>query len=346
MRLINSQLNEILLFSKEELASFEAENDFGTAAKILLQQQQRTWDLLIEGYKSLKAAQTKVFEFDGFTIKVQHNPNRIISSSANVDADSIKKRKCFLCADNLPEGQKGLLYNNEYLILANPYPIFPEHFTVANINHFPQRINDIFYVLLSLSQSMSKYFTIFYNGPKCGASAPDHLHFQAGTKNFMPIDSEYPGLIKQYGETLSEEYGFTASAVDDGIRRFIVFEGEMEEILIYAFSLFLETYSLLQANEDEPMMNILTSYEEEKGWRVIIFLRDKHRSSHYYAAGDGNILLSPASVDLGGVCITPRESDFSKITRNNLFEILNEVSAGKDLFKLLKTNLSENLKKI
>jgi hypothetical protein len=346
MQPANSKLIEIILFSNEVINSLEDKDDFGAAAGILLKQQQTKWDKIIEGYNSLKAVQTKYFEFDGFRINVQFNPNRIISSSATVDENSIKKRKCFLCIDNLFEDQKGLIYSHEYIILANPYPIFPEHFTVSNVNHFPQRINDIFHVLLSLSKSTSKYFTVFYNGPKCGASAPDHLHFQAGNKYFMPIDKDYPQLKKQYGEILFEEYGFTVTAVNDNLRRFIAFEGESEEVLIYAFSLFFETYSLLQKYEDEPMMNILSSFETGKGWRIIIFLREKHRPSHYYAAGDKNILLSPAAVDLGGVCITPRETDFAKITKDHLLEILNEVSVGKDFFKSFKLILRKNLNKL
>jgi hypothetical protein len=343
---ISQKIIHSVLLSDDVINPFEEKKDFGMVGKILLGQQQMTWEKLAQGYNLLKTAQTKYFQFDGFRINVQCNPNRVISSSANTDEDYIKKRKCFLCIENLLEGQKGVLYNNEYIILVNPFPIFPEHFTIANINHFPQGITDIFYVLLSLSQSMSKYFTIFYNGPKCGASAPDHLHFQAGSKNFMPIDEDYPQLKKQYGESLFEEYGFAVTAVDDGLRRFIVFEGEVEEILIYAFNLFFETYNAARQHEGEPMMNILASYEGGEGWRIIIFLREKHRSSHYYAAGDENILLSPAAVDLGGVCITPREKDFHRITKDNLTEILNEVCVGKEFFESLKSALKESFKKI
>ena len=236
---VSSKLIETILYSNDIVDTLISENDYGTAAKVFLRQQRRDWELQHEGYNSLKNVQLKTFDFDGFKIKVQHNPNRLISSSAAVDSDSIKKRKCFLCIDNLFKGQKGFLYNHEYIFLANPHPIFPEHLTIANVNHFPQRINDIFYVLLSLSQSMSKYFTVFYNGPKCGASAPDHLHFQAGNKIFMPVEEDFAQLKQQYGEILQEEYGFSCTAVDDGSRRFIAFEGEMEEILIYAFGLFL-----------------------------------------------------------------------------------------------------------
>jgi hypothetical protein len=192
---------------------------------------------------------------------------------------------------------------------------------------------------------MSKYFTVFYNGPKCGASAPDHLHFQAGNKSFMPIDEDYPLLKKKYGEILLEEPGLTVTAINDGLRKFVLFEGESEENIIYTFGLFFETYKLFKKNEEEPMMNILSFFETGIGWRVIVFLREKHRPARYFSAGDRNILLSPAAVDLGGVCITPRESDFAKITKDHLVEILNEVCVGKDFFDSLILTLKENLTK-
>jgi hypothetical protein len=346
MHPFTSKQIETIQLKDDLINSFAALDDFGSAAKILLNRQMGIWEQLAESYNYLKTVQTKYFEFDGFGIKVQFNSKRLISSSAVVDEVAIGKRGCFLCIKNLPKPQKVILYNEDYLILANPFPIFPEHFTIANINHFPQRITDSFYALLSLSKSMSKYFTVFYNGPKCGASAPDHLHFQAGNKYFMPLDSDYPELIKKYGEILFEEPGLNVSAVNDGLRKFVSLEGEAEEILIYAFGLFLESYCSLRKFEDEPMLNILSAFDEENGWRIIIFLREKHRPSRFFALDDSKILLSPAAVDLGGVCITPREVDFSKITKENLVEILTEVNISDELFQLVKSALKENLKKI
>lgn len=346
MNIISSKLLDNFICSGDIISSLINENDFGSAAKVFLRQQKKDWEQLRTAYDSLKAVQVKSFEFDGFIINVQHNPERLSSSSASTDKDSIQKRKCFLCLENLPAGQKCLLYGHEYIILANPYPIFPEHFTIPNINHFPQRINDIFYVLLSISRSMSKYYAVFYNGPACGASAPDHLHFQAGTKNFMPVINEYQKLKELYGETLKDDGAFSCAAVDDGLRRFLILEGEQEEILIYAFCLFYDAFNMLQKRDDEPMMNIVSFFEEDKGWRVFIFLREKHRPDIYYSPGDDNILLSPASVDLGGVCITPREKDFEKITKDKVAEILSEVSLDKDMFDSLKSKLIESFKKI
>lgn len=346
MRSLSIRPVETILFFNEKIESLIEKNNYGMAARILLEQQKQQWELLNEGYNSLKTVKLKAFEFDGFKINVQYNPNRIISSSASVDDESVKKRKCFLCFENLPENQLGFFYNREYIILANPYPIFPEHFTIVNVNHFPQRISDIFYIMLSLSQSMSEYYTVFYNGPGCGASAPDHLHFQAGNKNFMPVEKDFLKLQMQYGKILFEENGSKVTAVDDNLRRFITLEGELEEILIYAFCLFFETYCTYQEFEDEPLMNIICSYRDGEGWKVIIFLREKHRPQDYYAEGKENILLSPAAVDLGGICITPRESDFNKITKDRMAELLNEVSLNKEIFNSFSLDLMEKLNKI
>src|SRR3989304_5755446 len=277
-----------ILIKNSLIEELIADADYANAAKRLLEDQKKTWKQLGDGYESLKNVRTKNFQFDGFRMKIQFNPGRYISTAAKVDEKSINERKCFLCPANLPEEQKGILCEDEYLILGNPYPIFPEHFTIPNIRHIPQQIKNNFPFMLKLVKDLSKYYVIVYNGPKCGASAPDHFHFQAGTKNFMPIVDDFHQLKNEYGELLFENDEITVSAIDDGLRR------------------------------------------------VIVFLREKHRSSHYFAEGENKILLSAASVDLGGVCITPLEKDFERMTKEKLTEILAEVSLNKSTFSFIK----------
>ena len=284
----------------------------------------------------LNSVQTKNFTYDGFEFKIQFNPGRIISSSAKVDAKSIQERKCFLCRENLPSQQKGILINDEYLILVNPFPIFPEHFTIPNIRHIPQRIKDSFSDLLIISKELSKYYTVFYNGPKCGASAPDHLHFQAGSKYFMPIDSEFQQLINDYGNTILNDKNFTLSMVDDGLRRFIAIESHDKHLIERSFVKFYEGYQQISKTDDEPLLNIIANYDTESGWRIIIFLREKHRPSHYFADEAKRIIISPASVDLGGVLIIPRQTDFEKISKEIITEVYDEVTLAEDKFENLK----------
>jgi hypothetical protein len=320
--------------------------DFADAAKQLLESQKQTWKQLRDGYASLEQLKTKIFQFDGFRMKVQFNPGRYISTSAKVDAKSINERKCFLCAANLPEEQKGILVEENYLILGNPFPIFPEHFTIPNINHVPQQIKDNFGMMLKMTKDLSKHYVVLYNGPKCGASAPDHFHFQAGTKRYMPIMDDFHQLKNEHGSLLFESDEITISAIDDGLRRIISFESSSIEKLSSAFNNFYEIYSTIIASKEEPLMNIISSYwesipseEEEVGWQIIVLLREKHRSFHYFAEGESKILLSPASVDLGGVCITPLEKDFEKMNKELLTEILSEVALNKNSFALVKQKI-------
>jgi galactose-1-phosphate uridylyltransferase len=331
-------LNNIIT-TDYDIQNFLSENNYAGAVRALLQEQKKNWKALAEGYGSLEKIENKTFPFDGFKIEAQHNPGRIASSSAKVDSDSIKNRKCFLCQENLPEEQKGILYNNEFIILCNPFPIFPEHFTVSNIKHTPQEIKNSFGSLLMLAKDLSEYYTVFYNGPACGASAPDHLHFQAATKNFMPVDREFDRMKKEYGEILSERENLTSSIIDDGLRRFISFESNEAGALKNSFENFYEIYSEISENEKEPMMNILAYYDKDSRWRIIIFLREKHRPSFYFEKGENNFLWSPAAVDLGGICIIPLEKDFKKISKRIIITGFNEITISAEKFSFIKEKL-------
>ncbi len=323
------------------ILNYVNENDFASAARALLKNQKENWEQLSGGYKSLKKVKTKIFPFNKFKIKAQHNPQRIASSSAKVDNESVKKRECFLCKENLPEAQKGILYNSKYIILGNPFPIFTEHFTISYIKHIPQKIKNSFVDLLLLAKDLSKYYTVFYNGPECGASAPDHLHFQAGTKYFMPVENEFHQLRKKFGEALVEQDNLTINIIDDGLRRFLSFESKELNILKNSFEIFYNIYSEVSISKIEPMMNILAAYETEMGWRILIFLREKHRPSFFYEKGENNFLWSPASVDLGGVCIIPRERDFKKISEGIIVTGFNEITLSAEKFSFIKNKFNK-----
>ena len=159
-------------------------------ARKLINDQQNEWELAGKNYAGLKSVKVRTLAFDGFDMLVQFNPERIRSSAAKVDAKSIEARPCFLCQKNLPKEQRGIPVLDKYLILVNPFPIFPEHLTIPHFNHIDQRIENKFEEMLEMARLLED-FTIFYNGPKCGASAPDHFHFQAGIKRFMPIERDY-----------------------------------------------------------------------------------------------------------------------------------------------------------
>ncbi|MCU7496124.1 MAG: DUF4922 domain-containing protein [Ignavibacteria bacterium] len=323
-----------------ELQPYISSDDLAGKAKALLAQQKGSWELLSKGYKSLESIEVKNFEFEHFKIKVQFNPGRIVSSSAKVDPKSIKERKCFLCPDNLPGDQKGILYKDDYILLCNPFPIFNEHFTIPKTGHVPQEIKSSLPAMLELSRDLSRYYTVFYNGPKCGASAPDHLHFQAGDKGFMPIDSEYCGIRESLGRKIISCNDLQVFAIDRYLGKFFSFESSDSEAIVKAFNSFYNIFSATSPNTgEEPMMNILSFYEDAK-WHVLVFPRAKHRPSYFFMEGDDNILLSPASVDMGGVLITPLEKDFNKITRENIVDIFRQVTLQDETFGTIAEKLA------
>lgn len=322
-----------LFLAPEDLMPFGAGQSSSSISAALLLQQNGTWPLLQAGYASLGSVRTRVFDFDGFVMKVQFNPGRIASSAAKVDEKSIRERKCFLCTAHLPAEQRGVAFGDSYVILCNPFPIFPEHFTIPHREHVPQRINGSFGVLLDLSRAMGDRYTLFYNGPRCGASAPDHLHFQAGLKGFMPLDTEYPEIIRRFGRVVLEKSDFRSTAVDGCLRRFIALESSSRSVLEREFAALAERLNAVRPDDEEPMLNILVSYQD--GWRVLVFPRARHRPSFFFAEGEAKILISPAAVDFGGVCITPLEKDFQRLTREHLVEMFDEVSLGKREFEEL-----------
>jgi hypothetical protein len=322
------------------IINFVEENNYSDAVKRLFEIQKEQWPMLASGYDTLSTVKSKVFQFDGFKIKSQFNAGRMISTSAKVDPKSISERKCFLCSENLPEAQKGILYKNKYIILCNPFPIFPTHFTLTYKEHQPQRIIDAFPDMLDLSKDISKYYSVIYNGPRCGASAPDHLHFQAGNKFFMPIDDEFHQVKNEYGKVISEKDELSFYAIDDGIRKFVSIESLNKELVVSTFNNFYKTYSELMNEEQEPMINIISFYEEEYGWRIIIFLRAKHRPAVFFAEDESKMLVSPAAIDLGGVCVFPREEDFNRITKEIIGKIFKEVFIDTGKLDLLVKKLS------
>lgn len=306
-------------------------------ALTLLDRQRKNWVAAENNYSALSQVKVKKLNVDGFTVIVQFNPARIVSSAAKVDTKSIQERKCFLCAANRPVAQEGLPFGDEYTILVNPFPIFPEHFTIPVNVHEKQRIFHRYGDMLELAQVLDK-FTVFYNGPKCGASAPDHMHFQAGNQGFLPIEKEWKAVDR---EVIYRKPGLNLYILNDYLRSTFVIESERKDEAVRAFN---TIYSMLPVkdNEEEPMMNLLTWYESGR-WVTCLFPRGKHRPDCYYTEGDDNLLISPASVDFGGVFITPLEKDFNKISEKNIRTVFKEVSLSKKETERLVERIKEML---
>ena len=299
--------------------------------------QLQVWETAKNNFAALSNVQVKSLKVGDTIYKVQFNPARIVSSGAKVDAKTIKERKCFLCPANLPEVQKGILFKEHYNILVNPFPIFPRHLTIPDINHVNQRIENRLGDMFDLAEALTDY-TIFYNGPKCGASAPDHAHFQAGNRGFMPIESQWREKVAGEVVRLGDAVLF---CLNDAPRTTLVMESASKEDAEKLFKVIYKNMPL-KPEEDEPMMNLLAMYEGEK-WILFIFPREKHRPACYTAEGEDNLLSSPASVDLGGVFITPLEKDFNKLNAEILSQILSEVCLSEKDFEQLRERIKASL---
>jgi hypothetical protein len=317
------------------------QDNYAAAVEYLIHSQMNSWELLKKNYDALINVQIKSFWYDGFKIKVQFNPERMISTAAKVDVESVANRKCFLCIDNIPEEQKGILLRDKFLLLCNPYPIFPQHFTISLLKHEPQRIDENFPELLELTKLLASGYTLVYNGPACGASAPDHLHFQVGTKLFLPIEDDIQQMKNDYGIAVSTDEKMNVSFINDGIRRLIFIESNEQAKITSAFKKIFSVYKDVSVNTVEPMMNIICSYDIEFGWNVIIFLRSKHRPEYFFSEDPEKILVSPAAIDLGGILVTPREEDYAKMDEDLVWNILDEVLFDKKAFSILAKKLKD-----
>lgn len=297
--------------------------------------QLEVWDTARNNFEALKGVKVKSFAIGKSTVKVQFNPARIVSSAAKVDTKSLKERKCFLCTANRPAVQEGIAWG-EYTVLINPFPIFPRHLTIPCNGHVDQRINGRLGDMMQLAKALEGY-TLFYNGPKCGASAPDHMHFQAGNRGFMPMEDD----IKKADKTVVRTADDAELSLLCGLSHPCFMIETKDNGAAPKTDLFEAVYGALTIpdGEPEPMLNILCWYDADT-WRVLVFPRKKHRPTCYFAEGDDNILLSPASVDMGGVFITPLEKDFDKISADDIRTILEECCLSeteiKEIAKTLK----------
>lgn len=301
----------------------------------LLHRQLESWEQARSNYEALKGVETKEFSFGSFPIRVQFNPARIQSSAAKVDTKSIQERKCFLCPANLPPVQQSIPFGTDYQVLVNPFPIFPQHFTIPTLQHVDQLILNRYGDMLDLAECLDR-FVIFYNGPKCGASAPDHAHFQAGNKGFLPLEEDIKSINKSI---VHKTEGLTVYSVTDYFRNSFLLEATNKD---EAISFFHRLYALLDIKdaEKEPMLNILSWYDGNK-WFSYILPREVHRPACFFAEGIDNMLISPASVDIGGVFITPLEKDFRKITANDIKAILEEICISDDRMQLILNEIAK-----
>jgi len=307
-------------------AAFSGEDEplpLGDLAASLLESQRGRWLALAEGYAVLNGARTREIQVGMASVRVQYNPGRAKSSTAPVDPESVRNRRCFLCPDHLPPEQEGILYRDDYLLLCNPAPIFPVHYTIAHRRHLPQSLSDSLETFLQLAEDLGPRLVVLYNGPRCGASAPDHLHFQAVPSRLLPVEA---AVSASRGRTILLPRGAAEIFDTDGLWcGAIVIEGGRKADVAAAVRLVMSVLGGPADSPEEPMLNLIASYWGGR-WRLILFPRLKHRPDAYFREGAGRLLVSPGAVDMGGLLITPREEDFLAMDSARIQDIFREVA--------------------
>jgi hypothetical protein len=280
----------------------------------LFQDQVQSWPRLARGVEGLKKAQTRPATIDWFDVFIRHIPHRVVSTTAAVDPASIAKRPCFLCAGNLDPEERGIPFNPDYMIYFNPFPIVDRHLTIVHREHTVQRIVGQVGAMLDLAAALPGYFVI-YNGPECGASAPDHMHFQAGSRDLFPI-----------GKDTAELQGIS---VPNYARNVLLFRDAFRSSLIDRIERAVELLSNVTRKRPEPLINIAVFHEGGR-WTAYLFPREKHRPQVFHT---GELTVSPASIDLCGIFVVPLEKDFARITGADIASIFREVTLSDEILK-------------
>lgn len=280
----------------------------------LFERQVQAWPQLAKGVAGLARARTRTLRMDWFDIFLRHIPHRAASTTAPVDQESISNRPCFLCAPNLPPEEESLQFGEDFAIYCNPFPIVIRHLTIAHRRHGSQRIAGQFGRMLDLAAALPGYFVI-YNGPECGASAPDHMHFQAGARDLFPIETDTAGVSSLSASIYA--------------RQVIVFRGSDRVALVDRMDRAIYLLGEVTGKRPEPMVNIAV-FRERGQWVTYLFPRGKHRPEVFYT---GELTVSPASIDLCGIFVVAVAGDFEKITGGALTAVLQEVSLPESEFR-------------
>ena len=321
------------MISEDELLTHMVDQcDPSLAARVnaLFEQQKKTWPMLAEGYAAFGAIVTKRIEFEDSFVVVQYNPKRARSTGAAVDKASVSARSCFLCGDSLPIEEKGIAYG--YLtILCNPFPVLDRHLSVVHRGHLEQKISGNVETLIALAATLSPDFFVLYNGPQCGASAPDHLHFQACSRALLPIENTVRRGDPEAHCSACEEtaaQGLEVFTVTDAGRSVIVFRSNYADELARWVYTALAELSAAQPGV-EPMVNIICTYERRL-WTLYLFPRSRHRPASFFAEGSERLTVSPGAIDMAGVIVVPEREHFDRIGREEVRAIFSEVSLSED----------------
>ncbi len=311
---------------------------------VLWRRQCDEWKLLRAGRADLHAARTRMFDLGGSHVIAQCNPSRVKSAAAKVDAGTLAARPCFLCDENRPIEQRYVLYRGNWKVLCNPAPIFDPHFTIVWAVHEPQRIRSALGTMLDLAADLESRYTVFYNGPSSGASAPDHLHLQASPVGGTPVETELASALcaerGNNGQSWIEWVRRAPAHVGvsrPGRRPTIVMTGADRQAILAGAEEVLAGLEAVHPAQPEPMVNLFVTSADDH-WVLWMFPRQAHRPSCYGHEPD-HYLVSPGAVDLAGLLITPRPEDFERLDAGTIHAIYDDVSLSPEKFGLLRDHL-------
>lgn len=343
--LYKDRLRTLEIEARQQMLGGKADTTDDSLARFF-NRQIETWPEARARYRDLQDVKTKELNCDTMTMLAQFNPARIVSTGASIDKRDVARRPCFLCQANRPKEQARKDAGPRHELLVNPYPILPTHFTIPTLRHEPQlicgnsgNIKEMFKLLEAWPQ-----LTVFYNGPHCGASAPDHAHLQAGTSGVLPLQTNWQRLSRSLTEIVRH-------GEDEGI--WLIGDYPCPALLIRSREtvtgekLFAQLYNAMlhPIDEPEPMMNIV-AWRTAEAYLTVVFPRRRHRPMCYGKEGDESFMISPGALDMAGLLITPRQEDFERLTADKAVAILKEVAISDDEAKALAERLRQTAKDI
>ena len=293
------------------------------AVQALLKQQRQAWPMFARGEQALQYVQRREIVSDQGHVVVQANPQRKVSSAAKLDPKSIAARPCFLCENNLPAEERGLLFDQRWFVVANPFPIVPGHLSIPSLTHQPQKLSEQVDAMLALAQALPEY-AIFYNGPRCGASAPDHLHFQACLRKDVPSLAQVNfsaifSHISSYQDQVQQHVLRWPS------RRALVLFSRRQDKLAQALQHSLDKLRELSGQAQEPMVNVF-ALQLQQAQVLVVFPRTLHRPACFYAEAQEQILVSPGALDMAGLMVVAELDHFARLDDKMVCDIYAQVS--------------------
>ena len=331
--LYKDRLRTMELKARQQMLQGKADIMEDSSISRFFNRQMEKWADARHRFRDLKHVETHQLSDQ---LKVQWNPARIVSTGAKIDKKTLGDRPCFLCDKNRPKEQISKQIDERFLLLVNPFPILPVHFTIPARKHQPQSIYKN-YGEMHRFLSLHSELMVFYNGPKCGASAPDHLHFQAGTSGILPLQANWQRLSRNLTDIISLNDDEKIALIHDFVVPAFVIISKSEDS---DEALFQRLYKSMpvRGDETEPMMNII-AWRKGDEYISVVIPREKHRPEAYFAEGDAQMMVSPGALDMSGLIITPREEDFRKLTEESATAILLECGVSTDKMNSIVTKL-------